>query len=413
MSLLGEFIAAIGLRELIEGNLPQPGSNRGYKPWEYTEAMIYMLMAGGSSLEDIRELRREEELLKEIGLRRLPSSDAMGLWLRRMEALGGLQGLEKVVKQINERIMRFEGRQEYTLDVDATEVVAQKQEAAYTYKGNKGYMPVFGFLYENSLCIYDEFRNGNESPGARQLEFYRKCKEQMPKGKRIRYYRADSASYQAGLINELEADGVYFTITADMDSAVKETIRRIEETEWYEPYEGCGYEVAEAVHSMNRTEKAFRLIVKRQVIRQMELFEGYSKYKYYAVASNFPEEEAAHEVLEFHNKRGQCENYIKEIKEGFSIGRMPSSSNAANAVYMRIAVLGYNLFVGFKRIVFPVGWHKHRVSTFRWKVFVIGGRVVRHAKRIVLKLAVGIRKLRLLEEVRRKIVLVQEALSSG
>jgi hypothetical protein len=96
----------------------------------------------------------------------------------------------------------------------------------------------------------------------------------MPEGKKIGYYRADSASYQAELINQLEADNVKYTITADMDRAVKPLIAEIPEQQWYEPVKDCGYKVAETVHSMEKTEKAFRLIIKRQKRRQAGLFEG-------------------------------------------------------------------------------------------------------------------------------------------
>ncbi len=57
----------------------------------------------------------------------------------------------------------------------------------------------------------------------------------MPKGKKIAYTRADSASYQADVINEFEADGVFWTITADQDEAVKAILGDIAETEWKEP----------------------------------------------------------------------------------------------------------------------------------------------------------------------------------
>ncbi len=254
LSLIGEFMMAVGLRSLVSEHLPSPGSNRGYKPWEYVEAVVYMLQAGGRCLEDMREMKRDSGILSMPGLKRLPSSDALGLWLRRMGADGvGLRGLGNVTKEINARIMSQEEVEEYTLDVDATEITAEKEEASYTYKRIKGYMPMLGYLYENGLCICDEFREGNEAPSARQVEFYKKCKGNMPEGKRIRYYRSDSAAYQAELINSLEDDGVYFTITADMDSAVKKSIQGIDEEDWYEPQEGCGYEVAETVHTMNKS----------------------------------------------------------------------------------------------------------------------------------------------------------------
>jgi hypothetical protein len=45
----------------------------------------------------------------------------------------------------------------------------------------------------------------------------------------------------------LEADEVYWALTGDQDRAVKEAIRTI--SEWEEPTVGCGYEVAETVHT--------------------------------------------------------------------------------------------------------------------------------------------------------------------
>jgi hypothetical protein len=103
----------------------------------------------------------------------------------------------------------------------------------------------------------------------------------MPKGKRIERYRADSASYQAGLINELEEDNVKWAITSDMDKAVKELIESVYDSAWKELETGCGYEIAESVHSMNQTKRAFRLVIKRDVRKQGEFFED-GRYFYHA-----------------------------------------------------------------------------------------------------------------------------------
>ena len=64
------------------------------------------------------------------------------------------------------------------------------------------------------------------------MVFYRQCKERMPKGKRIVRTRADSASYQAEFINELEEDKVLWTITADQDAAVQALIRTMPAEAW-------------------------------------------------------------------------------------------------------------------------------------------------------------------------------------
>ncbi len=318
---MAEFNHGIGLRELTDGYFPLPGSNRGFKPSIFVDALVLMLQGGGRSLEDIRELKYEEGLLKLIGCDNIPDPDAVGDWLRRMGDLEagqlGLKGLDKVRDTINQRILRKDGIEEYTLDADATEIIGEKADALYTYKGNKGYMSMVGFLYEPNICIYDEFREGNTAPSYGQVEFYKECKKRMPRGKRIGYYRADSASYQAELINELETDHVRWTITSDMDEAVKELIVSISDNEWIEPVEGCGYEVAETVHIMNKTKKSFRIVIKREPWRQGKLFDKERNY-YHAVATNWDEgEKTADKVLQWHNQpkarveRGQAENFNK------------------------------------------------------------------------------------------------------
>ena len=177
----------------------------------------------------------------------------------------------------------------------------------------------------------------------------------MPKGKIIRYYRADNTSYQAELFNQLEGDGVNYGITADQDEAVKKGIALVDERGWREPVVGCGYELGETVHCMNGTKKAFRLVVKRWVPRQRELFKrGEDPYSYHAVATNWLEEEKNPEkVLEWHNQRGQLENFNRELKMGLKVERMSCGQNTANAVFFRIRVIAYNSFIGFKRLACP------------------------------------------------------------
>ncbi len=405
--LMAEFNHGIGLRELTDQYLPVPGSNRGFDPSEIVDAVVLMLQGGGRSLEDLRELRDEEGLMKLIGRDEIPEPDTVGDWLRRMgdpsRGKPGLEGLDRVRGKINERILRRDGIKEYTLDADATEIIGEKADALFTYNGDKGYMPVAGFLYETPVCLYDEFREGNVAPAFGQKEFYLQCKGRMPRGKRIGNYRADSASYQAGLINQLEEDGVKYGITADQDKAVKKVIGMIGQEEWREPVRGCGYELAETVHCMNGTKKAFRLVVKRERRRQGDLFEKEGQYFYHAVATNWLEEEKnSWEVLKWHNQRGEAENFNKELKIGLGMERMPCGQTHANAVFFRIGVIAYNLFIGFKRLSCPESWMKHTIATFRWKIVQVAGRIVRHAGETVLKLMINPEKLEFLKGIRQK-----------
>jgi hypothetical protein len=407
LALMAEFNHGMGLRELTDQYLPGRGSNRGFDPSEIVDTVVLMLQGGGRSLEDLRELKHEEGLMELIGREEIPEPDTVGDWLRRMgdrkRGQLGLEGLDRVRDKINERVLRKDGIEEYTLDADATEITGEKADALFTYNGNRGYMPMLGFLYENPVCLLDEFREGNVAPAFGQKEFDLRCKQRMPRGKRIGFYRGDSASYQAGLFNQLEEDGVKYGVTVDQDQAVRKVIGLIDGRGWKEPVVGCGYELGETVHCMNETKRAFRLVVKRWGVRQGELFEKEGPYFYHAVATNWlAEEKKTGEVLEWHNQRGQAENFNKELKVGFGMERMPCGQSHANAVFFRIGVIAYNLFIGFKRLSCPESWAKHAIPTFRWKMVQVAGRIVKHAGETVLKLMIDLEKLEFFKGIRRK-----------
>lgn len=201
LALMAEYNHGLGLRRLVDRSLPEPGSHRGYAPSVFVDALVLMLQGGGRTLEDLRELERERGLMKLVGQPAIPDPDSVGDWLRRMgdppTGQKGLIGLGQVRDTLNQRILRRDGIKEYTLDADAMQIEAEKREAQWTYQGVKGYMPMLGFLFETGVCLFDEFREGNVPPLAGQLPFYQECKRRMPVGKRIAYYRADSASYRA------------------------------------------------------------------------------------------------------------------------------------------------------------------------------------------------------------------------
>jgi len=97
----------------------------------------------------------------------------------------GLASLAVVNQQQIRRALKRASMTDDTLDLDATQIVAEKQEAPWTYKGERGYMPMLGHLADNGLVLGEEFREGNEAPVSCNLEFNKACAAQMPKGKRM------------------------------------------------------------------------------------------------------------------------------------------------------------------------------------------------------------------------------------
>jgi hypothetical protein len=397
LALLGEFCIGLDLPAVIDRCLPKAGSAAGYKASEYVFALVLMLNGGGRSLEDMRVIRADTGLREVLPLDRVPSSDAFGDWLRRMGEGQGLQGLAGAQRWFLKRGLRNDGIRGYTLDIDATGILAQKESAAMTYKGYTGYMPMVGNLAENGLVVGDEFREGNESPGSGNLEFIKYCMRQMPAGKRIRALRADAAAYQADIINFCDKQAMEFGIGADLDEAVMRAITSLPEAAW-RPYRG-GH-IAETVHCMNRTDKAFRLIVVRRPYQQGLYAEQDLKLRYTAIGSN--RTDAAEDVMDWYHQRGECsENRIKELKIGFGMERMPCGQSTANAVFFRIGAMAYNICRLFVLKSLAVGWHRHQVQTLRWRLFQTAGKVVDHANRVYLK--VGRSLYALFDEIRLRI----------
>ena len=381
LALLGEFAVGLGILNDLDKDLPAPGSGAGYSASEHVFPLMLMLNGGGRSLEDLRQIRDDDGLREVLPLNRMPSSDATGDWLRRSGVNGGLEGLGKVNCRAIKRGLKYDGIKGYTLDIDATGIEAEKQTARMTYKGYTGYMPIVGHLAENGLIIGDEFREGNAAPASRNLEFIKYCEQQLPKGKSIKAFRADSASYQAEIINYCNAKNIEYAIGADLDKAVIRQIKSISTSDWHVYQNGF---IAETVHCMNKTKQAFRLVVIRRPV-QGKLFEQAGETERYTVIATNRTENLEH-LVKWYNQRGQCsENLIKELKIGFGMERMPCGQFEANAVFFRIGCLTYNVSRLFVLKTLDKSWHRHQVQTLRWKLYATAGKIVFRGRYVWLK----------------------------
>ena len=383
--MFGEFLHAMGLPMLVNKELPKPGSPRGYMPSKFIEPLILTLHGGGRSLEDIRQIKNDTGLQDLLRIDAVPSPDATGDWLRRMGGSHGLAGLEKVNKAYIRRVLNLERKSGFTLDIDATQIVAAKRDALFTYKGEKGYMPMVGHLAENGLVIGDEFREGNVAPATRNFEFIKHCCFQMPKHKRISALRADSATYQADVFNWCEQHHIAFAIGGRLDKATVSAIEQINDNQW----EFYGdRQVAETVHSMEKTNKAFRLIVIKRPLQQTIIpdDEEPESVRYTVIATN--KTESIKDIIKWYNKRGDTsENRIKDLKIGFGMERMPCGTFEANSMFFKVGVIAYNLFVLFKLLVLPSSMKKHQVQTIRWVLYQTAGKIVKHGGAVYLKVS--------------------------
>ncbi len=397
LGLYGELYKSIGVQGDIEKLFAQPGSGNGYKAHWHVYPVILTIIDGGEHIEDVRKIGCDKGLRKIGKLEAVPSTDAIGRWLKR-DSVEKAKNLERVNDNLNTKLIK-RVETSLTLDIDAFEIIGEKESARMNYKGNKGYMPMAGFLAEVGNCIGYEFREGNVPPAADNYRFTKECFERVGvMGRRISGVRSDSAAYCSDVVNFVNGQGAYYAITADQDVAVKEAIRNIPEAEWKQlsleqGFEGAEREYAEFVHTMNKADHPFRIVVQRWVNPQQELFIESAPYCYHGIATNYGQtEKSVVEVIRWHNGRSSSENYNKELKRGFSLSHVPCDDFGGNAVWFGLTILAYNLFMASKIFLFPDSWMRKTIRTVRYEFIHMAGKLLSRGRQLILRICSTLRE---------------------
>ena len=66
---------------------------------------------------------------------------------------------------------------------------------------------------------------------------------------------------------------------------------------------------------------------------------------------------------------------------------MPSKYFGTNAAWLRLAAISHNVLTGLKRLALPAELLAARPKRLRFLIFNTPGRLVHHARRLVLRLA--------------------------
>lgn len=93
-------------------------------------------------------------------------------------------------------------------------------------------------------------------------------------------------------------------------------------------------------------------------------------------------------LFAFYNDRGECENRIEELKNGFAAGRLSCHRFAANQMRLLLHAAAYNL-VNLFRLRLPRHLRSVQIEGLRNQVFKLGARVWRTARCIRVAFAEG------------------------
>ncbi len=429
--LIGDLFLKLRIDEYIDSKLPKPGSNRGYLPSFKILPLITTFMLGGSSFSDVDKFSSDMTLQKILNMEEIPESSTINrFYLSQKIQKDAIVADSKEIKTIGElcrliclKLIKLSGLKEVTVDQDATYIKANKEEAKKCYKGYPGYSSLMSFISEIGSCIAEETRAGNVSPTSGLLEQLKEIKKYLEMIEvKLSRYRADSASYKSEIFNYCFCEGIEFFIGADLDRAVMEGIRNIDEESWSPYIDRYGVrsdreEVSEFIHTMNKTNKSFRMIVVREEIKENDKNKGIFKiYKYRAIATN--SELPANEVVNYYNGRGICEYYIKEAKYGFNLKNLPSGNLESNGLWIKTGMLSYNLMLllkhhgldsGAKKLSLTnkmrkLNYKNKESKSIRYLIFSIAGKLVKRGRSLILQLCCGQDMLELLQNSRLELM---------
>ena len=108
-------------------------------------------------------------------------------------------------------------------------------------------------------------------------------------------------------------------------------------------------------------------------------------------------------VVQFYNKRGTAEQWIKEGKQATHWTRLSCHRFRANEARLQLSLLAYNLGNLWRRLVLPTRIGNRSLTSLQQRLVKTGGRLIRHARYYWLLLAESHLTRRLFAGMLRKI----------
>ena len=447
LPLVVEGMRALGLDRAIAQHVQVRARQSGYPESAKVEALVLLLAGGGTALEDIAVLQADRGLTRLLG-GPLPSADALRAFLLAChdDALlaqaqaqrppdrvayipaesAPLQGLARVNEALVHRVAAQGRSTVATLDHDAPVLESHKRAALPHYQGGRGYQPAAVYWVEQDLVVADEYRDGNVPAGMDNLPLIQRAFATLPPTVTTRYFRADSACYDERILKWLadphRPDGpggpLGFTISADMTEDLQKACRAVPATTWTlcEDRPDETVHLAEVVFTPGDWPKSawpLRYVALRLQKKQGHLFAGGFDTKYLAIVSNRWDVPAAALIRWHWQKAGTIEHVHDVTKNELGAATPPCGRFGANAAWYRLSLLTYNVLSALKSLALPAHLSSARPKRLRFVLFTLPGRLVTHARRLVLRLSEAAERLAGLIAARRRLAALQPHAASG
>jgi hypothetical protein len=347
---------------------------------------VFGRLAGYEDVNDAERLCRDPAMRWVVGDRAISGSAAsasqMGRfetkWLSRPENLTALADLPG--QWIN-KVRRRRAQKTVILDMDTSESPTYGEQEGSAYNGHFActcYHPLFVFnqfgdvercaLRPGNVHSADGWRAVLEPVIAR----YRGIVKHL-------YFRGDAAFANPEIYELLESEGASYAIRLPANQVLQDKIGHL-----------LKRPVGRPPHEIRRYYASFRYQAQswnkpRHVVAKIEWHPGELYPSVGFIVTNLAR--SAEGIVAFYNRRGTCEQYIKEGKNAIKWTRLSCRTFAANAVRLQLHVLAYNLGNFMRTLAMPKTVERWSMTSLREKLIKIGARVVSHGRYVTFQLA--------------------------
>ncbi len=295
--------------------------------------------------------------------------------------------------RVNDRLLQNfihipDHRSRLIFDLDSSVVTVfgrqERAEVGYNprYRGKRSYNPLL-CIEANSSYLWDtELRPGNASTWDGSVELMATCFLNVPRDIREIRVRADAGFGFHPVLEILEARAADYAVVARLTQASGRLLPGL-------GYESVNpqWEMAELEYRPHGWPQARRFVVARRFIPaeepQSTLF-TLGRYMYRAWVTNMDLTPSG--VWHYYDGRAGMEPRICELREDYALRKIPTASFAANALYLEIVRLAYNLVTAFQRNCLEESWQSLTLQKLRYKLFLLPGELTRPQNRPVLRL---------------------------
>ena len=411
LEFIGMVLERTNLRSEVDGLMANEAKN-DIKSSDVVAAMIALLSQGKTDFDDIKEMRENPDFYTSaLGNARIPSEPTLR---QRLDEIGKLfdeseAAQNAVVSILKAFKVKFEplSTGHAPLDADVTphdNSNTKKEGIGWTYKHFFGYSPINAYL--GRYMINTEFRNGEQNGQKHAVEFFEQTIRLAREVTDLPLlFRLDSG-HDAG-------DNVKLFKSSDrVDYIIKRNLRKESPEIWLETaintngviisqpregktvYTGSTYGVnfeQEQIDGCERERIVFEVTVRQNDKNGQMLLIPEIDVSTWRTSLDSKVKDS--EVIELYKQHAVCEQYHSELKTDIGLERFPSGKRATNAAVLKLAMIAFTILrlIGDVSLLVGKGKQRHEVSRIRlltvMKRFIyFAARVVRHAKRLILKL---------------------------